>query len=316
MMRAIDYADERTWFLGRDMSVMEDEHRPLLWPLLQKGGIERMPDPVLSFDFKNEDGEVVLMYDVHSVSLPCAACGSPVWVPRCSITTDKLGRILNYPVLCHACETAEHETRVQAVMNGEDNLRHALANAGVPSRFLDRTFENFDVTEVPESRRTIAALRALAADSPFEEHLMKCAVLIGKTGTGKTHLMTSTLRSYLCLKSHGMPCYTTESSMLDDIKESISQNDVRGRKRQYETAGLLVIDEIGRARKSSEYNVEVFQEILQRRLDHDMPTVVGGNIDPAELVEYLGHQNVSRIAACGNIFQLDADDYRAKHHVL
>ena len=90
---------------------------------------------------------------------------------------------------CSANEAAEDDRR-RVAAEDEERMRRwqaAVKHAGIPPRFTNRTLESFEaVSQAQKLALTFA--QDLADELVSRNRTGRCAVFVGKPGTGKTHL--------------------------------------------------------------------------------------------------------------------------------
>lgn len=139
-------------------------------------------------------------------------------------------------------------------------------------------------------------------------------VLVGPRGRGKT-MLASMLIGCACWRDQE-PVYTTAMDMLRDIRSSFDAGDYGAktdRRKKYDRAGLLVIDEFHRADKAtatSDWSPRTLEAILDTRYRGAVDTVLITNDSPEQFVKHCGTSVASRIKECGRIIVLDGEDFR------
>jgi len=125
-------------------------------------------------------------------------------------------------------------------MECEERDRHAVENR-IRDAQLPRvkTLEKFDYTKTPQV--TAARIRELAEGGYLERS--EPIVLIGESGTGKTHLATG-----LCLaacRQKRRVRFTTAAGLVNELVEAKQQNQVRRVMAKWLQYELIVLDELG-----------------------------------------------------------------------
>ncbi|RZT87532.1 DNA replication protein DnaC [Pseudonocardia sediminis] len=133
-------------------------------------------------------------------------------------------------------------------------------------------------------------------------------LLIGSTGTGKTHTAYGAIRA---LTSSGLSCSW----------EAITAADLYGRLRprhrvdsevEFEPflrCGVLVLDDLGAA-KGSEWNEEINYRLINHRYEHEQPTLITSNVPPKDLASALGERVSSRLREMAQRVVLRGGDRR------
>jgi DNA replication protein DnaC len=133
-------------------------------------------------------------------------------------------------------------------------------------------------------------------------------LLIGPTGTGKTHQAAGALRA---LSLSGVSCrwvFATAADIYAELRPRPRVDSEREFKR-YAEAGLLVVDDLGAA-KGSEWTEEVNYRLINHRYSHKLPTLITSNVPPKELGTALGERVASRLIEMTTRVVLKGSDRR------
>lgn len=206
---------------------------------------------------------------------------------------------------CDKC-MAENEERRKAEEAAEqakpvfDRAASRLRWAGVTKRFEHATFESYH----PDSPKQQAALeRVFDYAQNFRDHFKagRSMVMVGKPGTGKTHLGFSVLRH---LMDHSDQ-FTGRLLGVSDLFRSIKDTWQRGSKKTEQQAiadlvapHLLVIDEIG-VQFDSVAEQNLLYEVINGRYQAVLPTVVISNLTRGELQQVIGARSFDRLRENG-----------------
>ena len=204
------------------------------------------------------------------------------------------------------CPKCEEEKRARAraqdmerVM-AEIRLRRvedSLGQAAIPPRFLGKTLDTFR-TDSPEQAKSLRACREYVANWGQVQEQGRCILLLGKPGTGKTHLAVGIAHEVLAMGKTAV--YTRVSGICQAVKETYASRE-RTEKQVYQefaAPDLLVIDEVGRQHGSEAERMILF-ETINRRYEMQKPMVVVSNMDPRAFAEYLGAACLSRLLEGG-----------------
>lgn len=122
----------------------------------------------------------------------------------------------------------------------------------------------------------------------------KSLLLLGPTGTGKTHQCYGVIRA---LAYSGVICnwqYTTASDLNAALRprSGVDSEDVFER---FVKASLLILDDLGAA-KGSEWAEETTYRLINHRYEHKLPTIISSNDPPKQLAPKLGERTASRLS--------------------
>lgn len=150
--------------------------------------------------------------------------------------------------------------------------------------------------------------RQVAAD----HHATPGLLILGPTGTGKTHVAWATLRAL-----SEIPCAITNqwrAVTAVDLYASLRPGGVAdpdAELRRLCEVPLLFIDDLAAA-KSSEWTEEVTYRIINRRYEECLPLVATSNVQPGQLAERLGDRVASRLTEMCTRVVLKGDDRRRR----
>ena len=141
-------------------------------------------------------------------------------------------------------------------------------------------------------------------DTSFENIL-----LIGKTGTGKTHLSTC-IGGELLSAGHTV-CYLTAFELFAILKkEAFSREDVRsGEYERLFTCELLIIDDLGTEFMTAMTNSQLF-ELVNERIRRKVSTLISTNLEMPSLGEVYTERMLSRFVEYYIPLKLQAPDIR------
>lgn len=140
----------------------------------------------------------------------------------------------------------------------------------------------------------------------------------GSVGSGKTHLMYAIAKGIeeKEIVKIGVRAYSC-TDLLRQIREDFNQKDAYSKEHVFESVleyrGLLMIDDIG-SEKLSEWVLETFYAIVNKRYEEVLPTIFTSNLEIHELAERIGDRTVSRIVESCDGFEVTGEDRRLKKY--
>lgn len=140
----------------------------------------------------------------------------------------------------------------------------------------------------------------------------------GGVGTGKTHLLYGIKKGH---EEKEVPVNTVRiyncTEMLRQMRDDFNKTDKYDNHDLLEDLlsyrGLLMIDDIG-TEKLSEWVLETFYLLVNKRYEENIPTIFTSNLKIGELADRIGDRTVSRIVELCEIVSLDGDDKRILNH--
>ena len=200
------------------------------------------------------------------------------------------------------CRSREEQQR------RDEELRHA--QAALPTGGTPRTFDNFVGRPGTDDMRT-AARRFADRQGP------RMLVLVGQTGTGKTHLLEAIGRH--ALESGRTVRYDLASTFFNRLRhtyESDSGEDVHDLTAWYQRRDTVLLDDIG-MEAATAWVREQLTTLVEERLHSGGWMVLATNLSKASMSDRMGDRLASRLYA-GNpelpevsVVINTAEDYRA-----
>ena len=229
-------------------------------------------------------------------------------------TTYKNGRITK-------CPDCERENEEQRIANEKDKLKEAeekrksrridelLGKSGIPKRFQNKTFDNYQLIKDNAKQeevfnRVVAFSEEFKPSSeeskPSQEHSGRCIVMIGDTGTGKSHLACA-VASHVIKKYCGTARFTSVSEINRLVRESKGYNAKYSETEVIEAFGnydLLIVDEVG-IQSGSDAESRALFDVFNARYQNMKSTIVISNLNQAQVREALGQRIFDRLKEGG-----------------
>jgi DNA replication protein DnaC len=175
----------------------------------------------------------------------------------------------------------------------------------VPPRYAEA------IVTVPEIARWTRQLLTAAAEArPMVPAVTRghSLLLLGPTGTGKTHQAFGIVRA---ISVSGVSCqwmFVTSADLYAKLRPR-ARVDSEVEFDRYARAPLLVIDDLGAA-KATEWTEEVNYRLINHRYEYERPTIVTSNVPPRELGAVLGDRVRSRLTEMADFVTLKGEDRR------
>lgn len=180
----------------------------------------------------------------------------------------------------------------------EKQIAGRINSSGIPARFRDRTFDNY-IAATDEQQHALTMCQNYVEAMPEVLEQGRCLLLVGKAGTGKTHLASAIALAFI--RKGNRTIYTTVSNMLREIKDTYRRDSDRSEIDvidQFAKVGLLVLDEVGMQHGTDAERNLIF-DVLNDRYGNMRPTVILSNCDLPTMEEYLGSRVFDRLRENG-----------------
>ena len=195
---------------------------------------------------------------------------------------------------------AQDEIEAQARQE-RDRIQKKLGAAMIPQRFIGKTFAEYKADSEAQ-KKALSVCQDYAQNFRAHFDAGRCLLLLGKPGTGKTHLAAA-IANQLVTTTAATAIYRTVGGILQHIKGSFDRESGYSEKDAFDSyakAHLLIIDEVG-ATKPTEFELATLFQIINARYEELMPTVIISNLPPKALPEALGERCVDRLREGGGI---------------
>ena len=180
----------------------------------------------------------------------------------------------------------------------EELIKATIASSGIGRLIEKQSFENFSldaITDEAERKKTEKALKHCIA---FAKNFAKDRgnlLLIGKTGTGKTHISTAIAREVI---SAGFDVvYDSAQNIFTNIENEKFRSGYdlqESQSSKYYECDLLIMDDLGTEFKTS-FTLSCLYNIVNTRQNRGLSTIISTNLSPAELASSYEDRIYSRI---------------------
>ncbi|MEU6375865.1 ATP-binding protein [Streptomyces sp. NPDC046909] len=133
-------------------------------------------------------------------------------------------------------------------------------------------------------------------------------LIVGTTGTGKTHQAYGAIRSLLIAGVRLRWKATTAADLYAELRPRPGHDGER-ELMDLARCPLLIIDDLGAA-KNSEWTEEITMRLINRRYNEMLPTLITTNLGMADLRQHIGDRVASRLTEMSDKVILDGPDRR------
>ena len=194
-------------------------------------------------------------------------------------------------------------------------IRERIASSAMGRLIEIQSFDNFDLSAYEYDKRVYEKMKTILAIAKnyvrdFDKRKDNL-LLIGPTGTGKTHISTAIARE-LIHKGYDV-IYDSTQNILSDFeadrfKSGYGREDNRSDK--YLDCTLLIIDDLG-TEFSNQFTLATIYNLLNTRQNKGLATIISTNLSPEELARKYEDRIYSRIIGSGSrILPFEGKDYR------
>jgi DNA replication protein DnaC len=221
-----------------------------------------------------------------------------------------------YPELCQKAEEEEMSYRdflatlvaEEVAHRGQTRIERAVRKARFP--FL-ATIEEFSFTFQTSLR--LSMLGSYLGPEFVSEG--RCAVFLGPTGLGKTHL--SIAIAYRAIQNGYDALFALADEMLEHLSLAAQSGGLRNALHEYVDPDVLVIDEVGYLTHRPDAANVLYHVVNERHLrrrpmlltTNKPPAAWGGVLHDADLAEAI----LDRVLERGRLFEMRGTSYRTRH---
>lgn len=245
----------------------------------------------------------------------------PIETLNCKSHGDYQGSVSYYgKARCQTkCPECANEHKREEEKRDIEEYYKMLSRIGIPFRFKDKTFENF-VADTEQKQAALAFAQDYANNIKEVRKHGRCALFLGRVGTGKTHLGVAICLHIIqenrklekFMRQTGVR-FTSVSKMLRRIKDTYRKGSDESEDSAiayFTDCDLLVVDEVG-VQFGTEYEKNTLFEIINSRYEDQKPTILMSNLNAAEVKAYLGDRAFDRLRENGGQHVVfDWDSYR------
>lgn len=204
---------------------------------------------------------------------------------------------------CPKCVDEEKQAREREEAERRDlELRSILLarirDSNIPPRFMDRTLSSF-VAGSDEQRHALDFAKSFTDQVARDEANGRCAVFVGKPGTGKTHLACGI--ALQAMEAGRSALYVTVARMIRCIRATYvkgSEESEADAIKLFTQPDLLILDEVG-VQRGTEDEKNLLFDVLNQRYGYRDSTILLSNLSAKDLRGYLGERVFDRFREDG-----------------
>lgn len=197
----------------------------------------------------------------------------------------------------------EADRRAREDWDRKRNLDHRLGSAAIPKRFVDKTFAGYRV-ENPGQKKALEVATRYAESFADADMAGRCLLMVGKPGTGKTHLAAA-IANHVMHAGKKTAAYRTVGGVLQAIRETYNNESTTSEGKIISglvSADLLILDEVGLSKaKTSDHELMTLFSIINGRYEEIRPTIIVSNLEAQELAQAMGERTADRLREGGVI---------------
>lgn len=192
--------------------------------------------------------------------------------------------------------------------------RERIAASAMGNLIEKQNFDNFDLKcykDDPKAEERMTAILAMAKN--YVKNFggkRESLLLIGPTGTGKTHISTA-IAGELIHKGYDV-IYDSAQNILSDFEADRFRNSYgreESRSDKYLECTLLIIDDLG-TEFSNQFTLSTLYNLLNTRQNRGLATIISTNLSPDELAKKYEDRIYSRIIGTAKVMPFVGKDRR------
>ena len=178
-------------------------------------------------------------------------------------------------------------------------VKERIAASAMGKLLEKQSFDNFDLEWYAYDEKAKERMKVnLAIAKNYVRDFAKkqdSLLLIGSTGTGKTHISTAIARE-LIYKGYDV-IYDSTQNIISDFEDDrfrSSYGREENKSEKYIDCRLLIIDDLG-TEFSNQFTLSTLYNLLNTRQNKGLPTIISTNLSPEELAKKYEDRIYSRI---------------------
>jgi len=172
----------------------------------------------------------------------------------------------------HACACFVDEA-------AERRAARLRSKSGIPTCFKDMSFRSFNeggvLGNLDKDRRAMLDFIKRECYAFAQEPSDRCLVLLGRCGTGKTHLAAATASGQLYLDRAAY--FAIVPDMLDMLRSGYSDGNADVMLDDVKNVAMLVLDDMG-AQRDTGWAAEKLYQLVNHRYNEGLPMMLTSNV--------------------------------------
>lgn len=237
-----------------------------------------------------------------------------------AIEVEILGRKRWVQPICKCEQDAKKAELNKFIRAKEENeVRELFSISNIGDKFLNASFDNFEIRQGAENAYKIAKHHA----EHFDDYGFESIMLWGEPGNGKTHLAAA-IHNRLIARNK-VVVFISMPELLGKIKATFNRNNKETEQqilKALNICDLLIIDDLG-AEKTSDWVQETVFTIIDNRYRRKKPILTTSNVSPNDyideygkpandLIDKIGKRAYDRILEMSQPIENKATSYRRK----
>ena len=186
----------------------------------------------------------------------------------------------------------------------EELTKMRIAGSGMGNLIERQSFDNFDIEWYSDNEKTYEQMKAnLSTVKRYVRNFPKKRdnlMLMGSTGTGKTHISTSIAREIISLGYDVI--YDSAQNIISDFETDKFRSGYgayESKSEKYSECDLLIIDDLG-TEFTNQFTVSCLYNLLNTRQNKGLATVISTNLTYEQLQQKYEDRIFSRIVGSGS----------------